>query len=156
LVQKRHSAVAEFQALLALTIEQIEELSDLERPRWLDLLTYLHALVYNCRGVAEHPYLESTILESVHTDIHRRESGRMAKTIAEALAQKGERRGRREGELRARRETLLRQLRHKFADLPFEIVETIETTQNVARLDEWLDRVLAADSLADMRITPGS
>jgi hypothetical protein len=80
----------------------------------------------------------------------------MAKTIAEALAQKGERRGRREGELRARRETLLRQLRHKFADLPFEIVETIETTQNVARLDEWLDRVLAADSLADMRITPGS
>ncbi|KHD06046.1 hypothetical protein PN36_30935 [Candidatus Thiomargarita nelsonii] len=45
--------------------------------------------------------------------------------------------------------TLIRQLRHKFAPIPDSVVQKIEATYDLAQLDNWLDQVIAADSLAN-------
>ena len=42
----------------------------------------------------------------------------------------------------ALRSTLLRQLRRRFGELPPATVRTIETTEDIDRLDAWLDRVV--------------
>ena len=72
----------------------------------------------------------------------------MGKTIAQELEERGMERG----ELRARQTTLSRQLRKRFRDLSAEVVQTIEATEDIAQLDEWLDRVVTAKSLRDVGI----
>ena len=72
----------------------------------------------------------------------------MGKTIAQELEERGMERG----ELRARQTTLIRQLRKRFRDLSAEIVQTIEATEDIAQLDEWLDRVVTAKSLREVGI----
>ncbi|HUG89938.1 MAG TPA: Rpn family recombination-promoting nuclease/putative transposase, partial [Planctomycetaceae bacterium] len=57
LLQQRKARAAEFRALLARTVERLEALAETEQARWRDLLTYLHALVYNQRHSTEQPKL---------------------------------------------------------------------------------------------------
>ena len=85
---------------------------------------------------------------SVQTDEHRKEVFEMGKTIAQELEERGMERG----ELHARRATLIRQLRKRFRDLPAEIVQTIEATEDIAQLDQWLDRFATAKSLREVGI----
>ena len=85
------------------------------------------------------------------------EALRKVPTFQEALKQsekRGEERGEERGILQAQRRTLIRLLHHKFEELPDEIVQLIETTNNLEQLDEWLDQVLDADALAEMKFTP--
>ena len=72
----------------------------------------------------------------------------MGKTIAQDLEERGMERG----ELRARQTTLIRLLRKRFRDLSAEIVQTIEATEDIAQLDEWMDRFATAKSLRDVGI----
>ena len=86
----------------------------------------------------------------------------MGRTIADALREEGLKKGikegmekgRKVGEIRARRQTLLRQLRKRFEELPPETVDTIETTDDIGQLDRWLDQVVTAQSLEQMKIVP--
>jgi predicted transposase YdaD len=164
LLQQRKSRLAEFQALLARTIERLEGLAEADQARWRDLLTYLHALVYNQRHVAEQPKLQQAILDSVRAVDRREETGQMAKTIAEALIERGARQGkregrregRREGEWHARQQTLLRLLGQRFGELPPEVMATIEATRDIERLDAWLDRLATAKRLADVGVGPAA
>ena len=73
------------------------------------------------------------------------------KGIEEGI-EKGIERGIEKGKLTSRRETLLRQLRRRFGRLPDELVETIERTDDLDQLDTWLDRVVSAKNLDEMRI----
>lgn len=148
LLQQRKARPAEFRSLLARTVERLEGLAEMEQARWRDLLTYIHALVYNQRSPGEQPRLQRTIIESVHTDRRRRESGQMAKTIAEALMEEGEWKA----ERRTRQQTLLRLLGRRFGDLPPDLVRIIESTQEIEQLDEWLDRFVTATRLEDLGI----
>jgi predicted SPOUT superfamily RNA methylase MTH1 len=43
---------------------------------------------------------------------------------------------------------LIRQLRRKFASVPKKVVQKIEATDNSEQLDNWLDQIIVADSLA--------
>jgi predicted transposase YdaD len=118
--------------------------------------------IYNQRKQAEQPRLLQMITEMVHTDLYRRESVEMAKTMADVLREEGRREGRREGareerrksELRIRQQTLLRLLRGRFGELPPEVVQAVESTQDVEQLDFWLDRFVTARSLDEMEIIP--
>ncbi len=82
----------------------------------------------------------------------------MGRTIADALREegvkKGRKEGRKEGEVKARRETLLRQLRKRFRAVPPDTLERIEATEDIKQLDAWLDRVVTASTLEQMRIAP--
>jgi hypothetical protein len=91
-------------------------------------------------------------------DEYRREVSHMGRTIADALREEGLKKGLKQGikrgETRARRQTLLRLLRNRFGDLPPEMVDTIETTDGIEQLDRWLDQVVSARSLEQMKIGP--
>jgi hypothetical protein len=148
LLQERTAPARAFQRVLTGVIRHLERMPADERSRWLELLSYIHALVYHHRDTKEIPALQTTIEASVRTDDHRRELFDMGKSYAETLKEEG----REQGEVRARRNTLLRLLRKRFGDLPAEIIERIGATNDIEQLDTWLDRVLTASSIEDMAI----
>ena len=63
-----------------------------------------------------------------------------------AAEERGEARGRAEGEARGRAETLLKQLRLRFGEVPTDITERVRSA-SVLDLDRWAERVLTAASL---------
>jgi hypothetical protein len=150
LLQARTARQADFQALLEQTVQALESLAEDERERWLDLLSYIQALVYHKRDPAEHGTLEDVIEASVEHDPHRKEVRAMGRTIAQALEAKG----RKEGERSALRKTLVRLLTTRFGTLPAGLVETINRTAQVRQLDDWLDRFATAKTLEDVGIDP--
>lgn len=70
-------------------------------------------------------------------------------SFQEALAESQQ-----QGALHNQQRTLLRLLRHKFGEVPEGIVKQIAAADNLEQLDQWLDRVLDAGSLAEMKFTP--
>jgi seryl-tRNA synthetase len=92
----------------------------------------------------ERSALHEAIDASVQTDQHRQELFDMGKTIADELKE--------EGMLKARRQTLIRQLGKRFGEIPDEMIRTIETTQDAEELDRWLDNVLTAKNLGEVGI----
>jgi hypothetical protein len=152
LVQRRQAQAEEFRPLLRRVVEHLERMSVSERLRWLELLSYIQALVYHDRADAEREGLRELIVASVRTDNDRREVAVMGRTIAEALRDEG----RREEAVRSRQQTLLRQLRTKFGKVPKATEKIIAATDDVARLDAWLDQILAATTIAEVGIGPGA
>ena len=63
-----------------------------------------------------------------------------------------ERIAKKEAAIEARQQTLLRQLRRRFDDLPADVTHTINATTATEQLDDWLDQVLDASSLEEMDI----
>ena len=113
-------------------------------PRWLELLSYIMALVYHARDPSERPELQKTIESSVGTDVHRQEILEMRRTIADELKE--------EGALKKSRETLLRQLKRRLGNVPAAVRATIRATDDPEQLDEWLDDVVTAATLDDVGI----
>ena len=62
--------------------------------------------------------------------------------------------GRSEGALKARRQTLLEQLRLRWGPLSAEIEQVIETTQDAEQLAAWLRGVITAEDLDGVGIVP--
>jgi hypothetical protein len=156
LVQERHARPAEFRELLRRVIEHLETMPAAERLRWLELLSYIHALVYHDRNPAEHAELQAEVDTSVRTHQHGQEVAIMGRTIADALRAEGRREGRKQGRMkeavRARQQVLVRQLRHHFGELSPEVLAAIEAIKDQEQLDNCLDRVLTAKTLADVCI----
>ncbi|MEM7532391.1 MAG: hypothetical protein AAF639_09450 [Chloroflexota bacterium] len=74
------------------------------------------------------------------------------KSFEEGLVE-GREEGREEGVIQTQQQILIRQLQRKFSELPAVVIALIESTNDVARLNEWLDTLWSADSLADMGLT---
>lgn len=144
LVQQRRSRPREFQQLLNRVVQHLETMPDAERLRWLELLSYIMALVYHVREPSERPSLQKTIESSVQTDGHRQEVYEMRRTIADELEEKGA--------LKSRRQTLIRQMKRRFGDVPAAVSTTIQATDDPEQLDEWLDLVVTAKTLDDLGI----
>jgi hypothetical protein len=106
--------------------------------------------VYHERETAEQTSLLDRIETSAQTDPHRREVFHMAKSIAQSYIEQGEQRE----AVRARQQTLIRLLGKKFRKVPDAVVKRIEATSDVELLDAWLDNVVTARKLTDVRITP--
>jgi len=154
LVQQRRERPGQFRELLQRVVEHLETMADVQRLRWLDLLSYLLALVYHERDPEERPTLQRTIETSVGTDTNRKELSNMGKTIADQLreegAREGERKGARAAAITTRQKTLIRQLKRRFGDVPPSITDTIHATRDVRQLDRWLDQVITAAGLEDI------
>lgn len=152
LVQARDARPQEFRSLLRHVVQHLESLPRRDRFRWLELLSYIHALVYHVRSEEEHEDLQDAIADSVQAVPEKAEVVAMRRTIAEALEDKGRKAGRKEGRKEGREEgalrhaqaTLLRQLRTRFPGLPPQLVQIIEQTHDLKRLDAWLERVVTA------------
>ena len=120
----------------------------MERLRWLDLLSYIHALVYHVRHADEHPGLWRAIETSVATGAHRQEVTDVGKTMADVLRDQGHV----EGRVQNARETLMRQLRRRFGEVPAGTIAVIESTADLERLSGWLDLVVTAETLDEIGI----
>jgi hypothetical protein len=116
------------------------------------VISYVHALVYHERNPAEHGGLQQEIEASVRTDEHRQEVSAMGRAIADELRAQGRKEGRKEEAVRARQQTLLRQIRRRFGELPAETVTAVEAATSVEQLDSWLDRVITAATLVAVGI----
>jgi hypothetical protein len=96
--------------------------------------------------------LREEIVTSVRTDERRQEVQAMGQTIAEALREEGRKEGLQQGEVRSRQQILLRLLRGRFGRVPRATERVILATEDLGRLDQWLDRVLASETLQDLQI----
>ena len=131
-----------------------------ERQRWRDLLSYIGTMVYHDRNESEHAKLQEALERSVQDVELREELIEMGKSRADVLMEKGEQKGRIEGErkgeeraaVRTRQQTLVRLLRKRFGDVPRGVVRTVESTADVAQLDDWLDRFATATTLDELEI----
>ena len=156
LIRDRNQSREKFQSVLSEVVQQLELLPDEQRLRWLELLSYVHAMIYHARPMPEQSTLYSIVEESVQTDPQRQEVSTMAQTMAEFLeargAAKGEARGEARGELRSLQKTLQRLLERRFGEVSDSIRSTISATVDVAQLEDWLDRFAIGESLEELRI----
>jgi hypothetical protein len=144
LVTARRASRSIFQKRLVRVIRSLEAMPVEERLRWLELLSYIHALVYHVRHPKEQPGLFREIEASVATDVQRQEVFQVGRTIADELKD--------EGRLETARETLTRQLRRRFGEVPEETVAVIASTRDLERLNGWLDRFATAETLEQVGI----
>jgi hypothetical protein len=158
LVQQRHARAAEFRQLLRNVIAHLEGMETEDRARWLDLLSFVGAMIYHERSESEHAELHETVEDSVDREELRREVSKMGRTMADVLIERGWTRGRTEGlnegrseaAIETRQQTLIRLLRRRFGKLPARVTRAINATKATQQLDEWLDQVLTASSLDEM------
>jgi hypothetical protein len=102
------------------------------------------------RNVNERDSLREELERAIQTQTVRKEIHSMGQTIAEALREEGERKGRIEG----KQETLLLQLRQKFGNkVTRAVAASIHRTRDLRMLDEWLGNVVAADALEDVGVS---
>lgn len=72
----------------------------------------------------------------------------MGKTMADVLMEKGAS----QAAVQTRQQTLVRQLRKRFGDVPRDVVDTVQSTTDIDQLDEWLDRLVTVDTLEELEI----
>ena len=70
-------------------------------------------------------------------------------TFQEALAET-HKQSVQQGALSNEHRLVLRQLRRKFSHIPTGLVQHIEATSDIERLDHWLDQIILANELADI------
>jgi hypothetical protein len=151
LVQQRRLRRAVFERTLRQVVRALEEqLAEGDRARWLELLSYLSALIYHEREKPEHEPMWQLVEEAVQRDPHRQEVFDVGQTMAEYLMEQGAARE----AVRSRQQTLLRQLRVRFRRVPQGVVKRVENTTEVPQLDAWLDAFAKARKLADVPIPP--
>ena len=161
LIRQRHAPADEFRATTGRIVDHLEAMAEVERERWLLCLSYIDAMVYHDRGEIEHVATREVILNAIRSDPRRREVEAMMQTMADVLQEKGRKeglqKGREEGmraeKLQSRKETLVRQLRLRFGRVPRAVKQVIQATDEVARLDAWLDNFVTAQTLADVGIS---
>ncbi|MBN2490292.1 MAG: hypothetical protein JXQ29_05535, partial [Planctomycetes bacterium] len=115
--------LVKFRALLVAVIRALEAMPPGERLRWLEFLSYIHALVYHVRLPEEQPGLWRQIEASAATERHRQEVGKVTKTIADVLKE--------QAGIETTRKNLVRLLRLRFGDLPAETIALIESTKSL-------------------------
>jgi hypothetical protein len=156
LVQQRHTRIGGFRQLLRNVIQHLEVMETEDRARWLDLLSFVGAMIYHERSEGEHVELHETLEDSVSREEFRREVAKMGRTMADVLIERGRIEGQTEGRTEAaietRQQTLIRLLRRRFDDLSPEVTQAINATTTTEQLDEWLDQILTATSLEEMDI----
>jgi hypothetical protein len=156
LLQEREARPEEFRALAERVLNQLAEQSGGQRERWLELLSYLHALVYYNRADAEHVPIHELMEASARSGFEQREVKNMVRTMADALKDEGraegEKKGREEGREEGRKASLILLLNKKFGDIPGKVIQKIHRVKDASLLDTWIERVLTADSLEEMQI----
>jgi hypothetical protein len=85
---------------------------------------------------------------SVQDEATRQEVVKMRKTGAEALME----RGAQKAGLLTRRQTLVRLLHRRFGSVPSDVVSVVEAADDVDQLDDWLDRLVTAQTLEELGI----
>ena len=156
LIRQRRSKPVVFRRILQSVIRKLESLPTSDRLRWLDLMSYIHAMIYHERSEVEQAEVHDLIEQSVGTDPQRHEVNKM-RTAADALREQGIEQGIEQGVQQGVQQgmvkTLTRQLQSRFGDDARNAITIVNSTEDVRRLEQWLDRFATCDSLEDLQIT---
>jgi hypothetical protein len=144
------SGLAERKLLIYILIEHQSEPDRLMPLRLAD--SYVRAMLYHERSESEQGRLQQIMENSVQDEATRQEVVKRRKTGAEALMERGAQQGAQEAGLLTRRQTLVRLLRKRFGDIPSDVVSVVEATDDVGQLDNWLDRLVTAQTLEELEI----
>jgi len=150
--QDRKSQSTAFRRVLVRAIHHLETMPPEERLRCRNLLSCIRALVYHSRDPSEQPDLQTLIESSIQSEDLRLEVSEMGKTMADVHMAEGLAKGRAEGHTEATRTTLLRLLRRRLVDVPREVVERVEQTDDLHQLNAWFDRAITAETLEEVGI----
>jgi hypothetical protein len=153
-VQQRQAPLPEFAQVLAEEVSALEALREEERGRWLELLSYLMALVYHDRAKVEHNDLQEMVEVTVHADPERQEVHVMGQTMAQYLEEKGEKKGQKQGRVKGLQDALLLLLEAKFGTVPSDTEAAIRATTKLRQLKEWVRCAASAATLKDVEIGP--
>ena len=111
----------------------------------------LVATIYYLVGDPDGPQAEA--VRAIINDILPGEGERIMSTAAEQWKAEGEAKGRiegrAEGEAKGKAQMLLRQLQRRFKTIP-EVTEARIASAGIAQLDDWIDRFVDAETLADI------
>jgi hypothetical protein len=160
LFQERRSRAEEFEPLLARVVSHLDRMPSAEQQRLVELLSYIRAMLYHERSEGEQRRLQQVMEQSVQSERTRQEVIEMGRTMADVLIERGRKEGERKGELKGerkaglqiRQQTLLRLLRRRFGDVLPDVVSAVESTGDVDRLDNWLDRLVTVQTLDELGI----
>jgi hypothetical protein len=143
LAHQRRVRLPVFEQTLREVVQGLEALGEQDRDRWLELLSYVEALIYNERDKPEQEPLIVKVADTVQNDVRRQEVYDMGQTMAEFLIEKG----RQEEKVQSRRQMLLRLLRNRFGKPPAAVAKRIAATDQLKMLEKWFDRASSADNL---------
>jgi hypothetical protein len=160
LVQQRHLRVAEVRQLLRDAVTQLEGMEAEDREQWLDLLSFVGAMIHHGRSESEHVELHEALEDSVRNERLRQEVLTMGNTMADVLIERGwnkgltegRNEGRNEAAIETRQQTLIRLLRRRFDKVPSKVTRAINATTATEQLDDWLDRFATAQTLEELDI----
>jgi hypothetical protein len=150
--------LAEAQQLFRAVFRQIDPLHEARRPRWENLLRFLLGWAHFKRPKAERPAWQQTATGLITDADRRRETATMGQTIAEAIFEEGEIKGRQEGlhdgACRHAREAIVRVVRKRLGVPNQAVREALDKITDLDRLDRMLDRHDEAVSWTDLIETP--
>ena len=169
-LQKEHATKADIRAALAEAVTHLDTLDAEKREQWRRAIFYLYLLILHRRPRREHEELKTLVHQQMTEPAHKEEGEAMAQTMAEYLFQqgqeqgqqqgqqqgekrgekRGEERGEKRGVLRTKRESLLRLLNLKFADVPESVTDKVSKLRSISRLDTLFERVFIAETLDEI------
>ena len=124
--------------------------------RWSGLVKFVMSWALNRRTREERAGLAELAVERQRGVDERNEVKAMSQTIAESLIEEGEIKGEIKGETKARRADLQRLLKRRFSNKFDEAAAArIQTTEDLAVLESWLDAFADAQSWSDFRELAG-
>ena len=150
-----------FGELLATVVSALEgRLIAEDRNRLIDLLRYAMAMVYHYRERPESDDLRHVVEAAVRTHSIQKEVNVMGQTIREAILEEGEQKGLLLGEQKGlvlgKQESLLLQLRKRFGKrVTARVTKLVQSTENISRLDAWIENILDAKTLQDVGLDAG-
>jgi hypothetical protein len=124
-----------FAAVFTEAVQRLSSLHGSDHVRWYDLMRILLTWAGSRRPQVERARLLEVAVRSQGQAGPRGEVVTMTQTIAEAWIAEGEARGRVEGELRATRKLLRQLLEDRFGPLPEALVQRIEASTELERLE---------------------
>jgi hypothetical protein len=142
-LQVETAPLAEIDRVLTEAITRLEELPEERADQWQRVVWFLPLLMHNRR---EEPALVARVVEQAKQSKfrEREEIAAMGLTVAQQLEAKAE--------LRAFRQILRLQLAERFGVLPAELEQTIESIEDLQRLQSALRQVLHVKSLAELAL----
>jgi hypothetical protein len=145
-----------FEAVFKETLSRLQGLHGRNRVRWYDLLRIVLTWALYRRPLQERDTLLAAAQASQADARRQQEVKDVGQTIAEALIQEGEARGeaigRAKGELQATRRLLQHLLSSQFGPLPESLVQQIEATADLERLEAAVIQTPRLKSLQELQL----
>ena len=164
-VQQRFARLETFQQQLQTSVSLLEKTTRRQRARWLEMLSYLQALVYHERENPEHDNLYQMLEKSVRTDQQRKELIKMKRSMADVLKDEGREEGIKEGikkgikegsvekekeVLESLKSTLREMLQKKFSKIPLKIEQRIQNVKKTDLLQQWMIKLTETEDIEQL------